>query len=93
MVETTVGRAILFDILPKGLPFALVNQPMVKKAISKLINSAYRVCGLKDTVIFADQLMYLGFSQATHSGSSIGVNDFVIPDEKYGIIDAKRQMK
>jgi DNA-directed RNA polymerase subunit beta' len=88
IADTTVGRAMLFDILPDGLPFDLVNRPMVKKAISKLINKAYRVCGLKDTVIFADQLMYLGFSQATHSGSSIGVNDFVIPDEKYTIIDA-----
>ena len=88
LFDTTVGRALLFNILPKGLPFELVNKPMVKKAISRLINSAYRTCGLKDTVIFADQLMYLGFSQATHSGSSIGVNDFVIPDEKEGIINA-----
>jgi DNA-directed RNA polymerase subunit beta' len=88
LVDTTAGRALLFDILPKGLPFELVNKPMVKKAISRLINSAYRICGLKDTVIFADQLMYLGFSQATYSGSSIGVNDFVIPDEKEGIIDS-----
>jgi len=86
--DTTVGRAMLYDILPAGLPFDLVNRPMVKKAISKLINTAYRVCGLKDTVIFADQLMYLGFRQATYSGSSIGINDFVIPDEKYTIIDA-----
>jgi len=86
--DTTVGRSLLFDILPAGLPFDLVNRPMVKKAISKLINSAYRVCGLKETVIFADQLMYLGFRQATYSGSSIGINDFVIPDEKYTIIDA-----
>jgi len=88
LVDTTAGRALLFDILPKGLPFELVNRPMVKKAISRLINSAYRICGLKDTVIFADQLMYLGFSQATHSGTSIGVNDFVIPNEKEGIIDS-----
>ncbi len=64
-----------------------MNQPLTKKAISKLINSSYRICGLKDTVIFADQLMYLGFAQATLSGSSIGVNDFVIPDEKEGIIE------
>ena len=88
IVETTVGRAMLFDILPEGLPFELVNQPMVKKAISRLINASYRTCGLKDSVIFADQLMYLGFSQATRSGSSIGVNDFVIPDAKSGIIDS-----
>ncbi|WP_432696866.1 DNA-directed RNA polymerase subunit beta' [Marinobacterium sp. YM272] len=84
--ETTVGRAMLFDIVPDGLPFELVNQPMKKKAISRLLNEAYRRCGLKDTVIFADQLMYMGFRQATVSGASIGVNDFVIPDEKVGII-------
>jgi len=84
--ETTVGRAMLFDIVPAGLPFELVNQPMKKKAISRLLNEAYRRCGLKDTVIFADQLMYMGFRQATVSGASIGVNDFVIPDEKVQII-------
>ena len=84
--DTTVGRAMLFDIVPKGLPFELVNQAMTKKAISRLINTAYRIVGLKDTVIFADQVMYMGFRQATVSGSSIGVNDFVIPDEKVDII-------
>jgi DNA-directed RNA polymerase subunit beta' len=84
--ETTVGRAMLFDIVPTGLPFDLVNQAMTKKAISRLINTAYRIVGLKDTVIFADQVMYMGFRQATVSGSSIGVNDFVIPDEKVDII-------
>ncbi|HSG03700.1 MAG TPA: DNA-directed RNA polymerase subunit beta' [Marinobacterium sp.] len=86
LVETTVGRAMLFDIVPKGLPFELVNQAMKKKAISRLLNEAYRRCGLKDTVIFADQLMYMGFRQATMSGASIGVNDFVIPDEKTAIV-------
>ncbi|GGO89471.1 DNA-directed RNA polymerase subunit beta' [Marinobacterium nitratireducens] len=85
--DTTAGRALLFAIVPKGLPFSLVNQAMKKKAISKLLNEAYRRCGLKDTVIFADQLMYTGFRHATISGSSIGVNDFVIPDEKVLIID------
>ncbi|WP_299201000.1 DNA-directed RNA polymerase subunit beta' [uncultured Amphritea sp.] len=84
--DTTVGRAMLFDIVPNGLPFELVNQAMTKKAISRLINTAYRIVGLKDTVIFADQVMYMGFRQATVSGSSIGVNDFVIPDEKVDII-------
>jgi len=86
LLETTVGRAMLFDIVPAGLPFELVNQPMKKKAISRLLNEAYRRCGLKDTVIFADQLMYMGFRQATMSGASIGVNDFVIPDEKAIIV-------
>ena len=84
--ETTAGRALLFAIVPAGLPYALVNQNMKKKAISRLLNEAYRRCGLKDTVIFADQLMYMGFRQATMSGASIGVNDFVVPDEKVDII-------
>jgi DNA-directed RNA polymerase subunit beta' len=84
--ETTAGRAMLFSIVPDGLPFELVNQAMKKKAISRLLNEAYRRCGLKDTVIFADQLMYTGFRQATVSGSSIGINDFVIPDEKATIV-------
>ncbi len=88
IVDTTVGRALLFQIVPAGMPFDVVNQPMKKKAISKLINQAYRTVGLKDTVIFADQLMYTGFAYSTLSGVSIGVNDFVIPDEKARIIDA-----
>jgi DNA-directed RNA polymerase subunit beta' len=88
IVDTTVGRALLYQILPKGLPFELVDQPLKKKAISKLINQCYRVVGLKETVIFADQLMYTGFAYSTISGASIGVNDFVIPEEKAHIIDA-----
>ncbi|MDE1464721.1 DNA-directed RNA polymerase subunit beta' [Spartinivicinus poritis] len=88
IADTTVGRALLFEICPKGMPFDLVNQAMKKKSISKLINTCYRNVGLKETVIFADQLMYMGFSYATKSGASIGVNDFVIPDEKLEIIDA-----
>ncbi|QIB50671.1 MULTISPECIES: DNA-directed RNA polymerase subunit beta' [Pseudomonas] len=87
IVDTTVGRALLFQILPKGLPFELCDQPLKKKAISKLINQCYRIVGLKETVIFADQLMYTGFAYSTISGASIGVNDFVIPDEKARIID------
>ncbi len=87
IVDTTVGRALLFQIVPAGLPFSIVNQPMKKKAISNLINQCYRVVGLKETVIFADQLMYTGFAFSTISGVSIGVNDFVIPDEKVTIID------
>ncbi|MEH6472803.1 MAG: DNA-directed RNA polymerase subunit beta' [Halopseudomonas sp.] len=87
IIDTTVGRALLFEIFPKGLPFELANQPMKKKAISRLINEAYRRCGLKYSVIFADQLMYMGFAYATRSGASVGVNDFVIPDAKKAIID------
>ncbi len=85
-VETSVGRALLFDITPKGLPFSLVDRSMTKKAIGDLINSCYRRLGLKDTVIFADQLMYLGFTQATKSGSSVGVDDMAIPAEKAEIL-------
>ncbi|WAM55805.1 DNA-directed RNA polymerase subunit beta' [Vreelandella venusta] len=86
--DTTVGRALLFRILPEGVPFSLIDQPMKKKAISSLINEVYRRAGLKPTVIFADQLMYTGFRLATWSGASIGVNDFVIPDAKIEIVDA-----
>ncbi|MGP9573879.1 MULTISPECIES: DNA-directed RNA polymerase subunit beta' [unclassified Halomonas] len=86
--DTTVGRAMLFRILPEGVPFELIDQPMKKKAISSLINEVYRRAGLKPTVIFADQLMYTGFRLATWSGASIGVNDFVIPEAKTEIVDA-----
>ncbi|OFE10993.1 DNA-directed RNA polymerase subunit beta' [Pseudohongiella acticola] len=86
MVDTTVGRVLLFAIVPAGLPFAMVNQKMTKKQISGILNACYRNVGLKETVIFADQLMYTGYRYSTVSGSSIGVNDFVIPDAKAKII-------
>ena len=86
MVETTVGRAILYEVVPPELPFGLVNRPMNKKAISGLINACYRRVGLKETVVFADQLMYTGFHYSTASGASIGVDDFVIPADKVRII-------
>ncbi|MFA7387029.1 MAG: DNA-directed RNA polymerase subunit beta' [Thiohalobacteraceae bacterium] len=86
-VETTVGRALLFEILPDGLPFALVNRDMTKKSISGLINASYRRVGLKETVVFADQLMYTGFAYATRAAVSFGVNDMVIPNEKAPILD------
>ena len=86
IVESTVGRVILFSIVPAGLPFSMVNQKMSKKQISHIINMCYRNVGLKETVIFADQLMYMGYRYSTWSGSSIGVNDFVIPDAKATLI-------
>ncbi|MGC4029657.1 MAG: DNA-directed RNA polymerase subunit beta' [Steroidobacteraceae bacterium] len=85
-VQTTVGRALLSEILPKGLSFDLVNADMTKKAISGLINHCYRALGLKETVVFADQLMYTGFSYATRSGMSFGIDDIVIPDQKVRIV-------
>ena len=80
--ETTVGRVLIWRITPIEVGFDNVNKTLDKKLISKLIDISYRKAGLKSTVIFADQLMYLGFDYSTRSGSSIGVDDFVIPEEK-----------
>lgn len=84
--NTTTGRALLSEILPAGLSFDLVNQTLTKKAILALINQCYRQVGLKQTVLFADQLMYTGFHYATRSGISIGVDDLLIPKAKQEII-------
>lgn len=87
LVETTVGRAILAQILPKGMSFVQINRTMTKKVITKVIDTCYRTFGLKETVIFADKLMYTGFKYATRSGASIGIDDMEIPDDKASIID------
>ena len=87
IVETTIGRGILSEILPKGMPFANINKPMTKKAISKVLDNCYRIFGLKESVIFADQLMYTGFKYATRAGASIGIDDMQIPDDKASIIE------
>ena len=86
IVDTSVGRALLSEILPEGLPFELVNTEMTKKTISRLINSSYRMLGLKDTVVFADRLMYTGYAYATRAGVSIGIDDMLIPPEKKAIL-------
>ena len=86
VVDTTIGRALLSTLLPDGLSFDLINQDMTKKAISDLVNSSYRTLGLKETVIFADRLMYTGFRFATTAGISIGVDDMVIPSSKNEIL-------
>jgi DNA-directed RNA polymerase subunit beta' len=88
VVDTTVGRALLSNLLPSGLSYSLVNQDMNKKAISNVINACYRKLGLKKTVVFADQLMYTGFRFATIAGISIGVNDMVVPEVKKQILAA-----
>ena len=90
LVDTTVGRALLYEIVPKELPFSLINQPLDRRAISGLINACYRNVGLKETVVFADQLMYTGFEYSTRSGASIGIEDFVIPEDKVAIITQAR---
>ncbi len=84
--DTTVGRAILWQIIPKGMPFSLINKPMTKKAVSNLLDFSYRNLGLKVTAILADQLMYMGFRYATYSGISIGIDDLVVPESKQAII-------
>ncbi len=86
IVDTTIGRALLSTILPKGMEFTLINQAMTKKAISNVINACYRQLGLKKTVVFADRLMYTGFRIATMAGISIGVNDMVVPESKGEIL-------
>ncbi len=89
--ETTVGRILIWRITPTEVGFNNINTVLNKKTVSKLVDTSYRKAGLKKTVIFADQLMYLGFDFSTRSGSSIGVNDFVIPEEKASIIDSSEK--
>ncbi len=84
--NTTVGRIILSEILPVGLPFELINTTMTKKEIRKLIATAYRKCGIKPSVIFADQLKNLGYKYATQAGISICIKDMVIPERKKEIL-------
>ncbi|TXT16927.1 MAG: DNA-directed RNA polymerase subunit beta' [bacterium] len=86
--ETVAGRAFLSEILPPGLDFAHVNRVLKKKEISKLINAAFRKCGLKDTVVFADKLMYTGFSMAARGGISICMQDMLMPPQKHDILAA-----
>ncbi len=86
IIDTTIGRTIVFSIVPEGLPYSVVDQPMGKKQISNLINICYRQLGLKDTVIFADQLMYMGFRYATRAAVSFCSNDMVVPEEKGEIL-------
>ncbi|SDP94756.1 DNA-directed RNA polymerase subunit beta' [Rhodoferax sp. OV413] len=92
--ETTAGRALLSEILPKGLPFSNINKALKKKEISKLINVSFRKCGLKETVVFADKLLQNGFRLATKAGISICIDDMLVPQEKHGIIArAEKEVK
>jgi DNA-directed RNA polymerase subunit beta' len=91
LIDTTVGRALLSDILPAGMSFDNINCDLTKRAISRLINTCYREVGLKATVIFADQLMYTGFAYATRSGVSIGIDDMVVPEDKPKILAAAEE--
>ena len=92
--ETTVGRALLSEILPAGLPFETINKPLKKKEISRIINASFRRCGLRETVIFADKLMQAGYSLATRGGISFAAGDMLIPEEKHTIIEkAEHEVK
>ena len=94
IVETTLGRTLLYDLLPEGMSFDLVNRTLDSKLISSLIDICYRKSGLKRTVIFADRLMYMGYEFSTKSGASICVDDFVIPKEKEAIVkEAELEVK
>ncbi len=86
--NTTAGRAILSEILPAGLPFSVIDKPLKKKEISKLINASFRRCGLRATVIFADKLMQYGYRLATRAGLSIAVKDMLVPAAKHDLIRA-----
>jgi DNA-directed RNA polymerase subunit beta' len=94
LYHTSVGRAILSEILPKGMAFENINKPLKKKEISRLINTSFRKCGLRETVIFADRLLQSGFKLATKAGISIAIDDMLIPEQKEKIIgDASNKVK
>ncbi|GLI36087.1 DNA-directed RNA polymerase subunit beta' [Desulforhabdus amnigena] len=86
-VQTTVGRVILSEILPEGIPFSAVNRVMNKKVLAQLIDMCYRTAGVKATVILADRLKDLGYAFATRSGISISIKDMTIPGRKSEILD------
>ena len=94
IVETTLGRTLLYELLPEGMSFALINRTLDSEAISSLIDISYRKSGLKNTVIFADQLMYMGYQFSTKSGASLCIDDFVIPKEKDQYVnEAEKEVK
>jgi len=96
LVETTPGRIIVSEVLPKhkDVPFSLVNRLLRKKEIGELIDTIYRHCGQKETVMFVDRIMALGFQNACKAGISFGKDDLIVPDAKKGMIeDTERQVK
>ncbi|RZI55491.1 MAG: DNA-directed RNA polymerase subunit beta', partial [Rubrivivax sp.] len=94
LTDTTVGRALLSEILPKGLPFSNINKALKKKEISRLINTSFRKCGLKETVVLADKLLQSGFKLATRAGISIAIDDMLVPKQKAELIDrAEKEVK
>ncbi len=88
MIDTTVGRTFVYDIIPKCLGFSDVNKVLTKKVLSNLIDKSYRVGTEKETVLLADALMRLGYQNATKAGISINLNDMIIPKEKIEILES-----
>ncbi len=95
-VDTTAGRMILSEVLPKDprVPFSIINRVLTKREISEVLGLVYRHCGQKETVIFADRIMALGFNYANKAGISFGKDDLIIPDAKHNLVDdAQTQVK
>jgi DNA-directed RNA polymerase subunit beta' len=90
--ETTPGRVLLGDLLPLNAkaPFELVNRLLRKKEVQQVIDTVYRYCGQKESVIFCDQIMTMGFREAFKAGISFGKDDMVIPDDKWTLVDETR---
>ncbi|MDX8413456.1 MAG: DNA-directed RNA polymerase subunit beta' [Mariprofundales bacterium] len=86
--QTTVGRAILSTILPDALDFSTINRVLTKKEVASLIEDSYRLAGSKATVLFADRIKGFGYEFATLSGTSFGLGDVIVPDEKYALVEA-----
>lgn len=86
IVDTVVGRAIVSTVLPEGIDFDFINRPLTKKIVSKLFDVCFYKLGTSKTVIFADQIMYLGFEYSTKSGISFCSNDMIIPEEKKTLV-------
>ena len=90
-VKTTAGRAILYDVVPEGIPFELVDKEMKKKSLSDLVAQCYRLVGLRETVIFLDKLKELGFKYATKAGISICIDDLKVPKKKELLLEGARK--
>ncbi|MCL2439149.1 MAG: DNA-directed RNA polymerase subunit beta' [Alphaproteobacteria bacterium] len=88
VIETTAGRALVYEVVPvnAGVPYSLVNQPMTKKKIGELLSMVYKNCGQKETVLFSDKIMRLGFKNAMLAGISFGKDDIVVPEIKGDLI-------
>ncbi|MGH7885740.1 MAG: DNA-directed RNA polymerase subunit beta', partial [Thermodesulfobacteriota bacterium] len=87
LFDTTVGRVLLYEVMPDGIPFEIVNRVMTKRSIEGLVDNCFRISGGKNTVLLADRLRTLGFKYSTKSGASISISDMVIPESKKGLLE------